>query len=247
MRWWLFLLTGILVCGEASRLEAQSLRGSQASLREQHRVAQEHDFTFLETPADVLRFVRSGLLVELPGNADYELANPSYPYARPEVRLFVKRLAAQYRAACGEKLVVTSLTRPTSGQPSNAASLSVHPTGMAVDFRISHNPGCRTWLERTLVQMDSRRVINATRERSPPHYHVAVYPTQYRGYVERLSRAGEGGTTVAEVRTHRVGRGETLWDLARLYDTSVSRLKQENGLDTSRIYAGQTLRVPAAR
>ena len=36
----------------------------------------------------------------------------SFPFARPEVELFVQRLSGQYRRACGEQLVVTSLTRP---------------------------------------------------------------------------------------------------------------------------------------
>ena len=38
-------------------------------------------------------------------------------YARPEVVLFLERLGKQYREACGEPLVVTSLTRPKSSQP----------------------------------------------------------------------------------------------------------------------------------
>ena len=51
-------------------------------------------------------------LVELPtgGEAmmteDFELHRVSFPYARPELDLFLRRLSAQYRAACGERLVV---------------------------------------------------------------------------------------------------------------------------------------------
>jgi LysM repeat protein len=132
----LLVFVAVLLTAQAAA-EAQTLRGSRASMNEQHRVAREHDFTFLQTPADVERFVQLGLLVPVPGNEDYTLARPAFPYARPEVRLFIERLAKQYRAACGEQLVITSLTRPLNRPPRNASSLSVHPAGLAVDLRVS--------------------------------------------------------------------------------------------------------------
>lgn len=104
----------LLVAPLGSTAEAQSLKGSTASMIRQNQVAQENQFTFLETPADVRRFVEAGYLVVVPGNADYRLHNVPFPYARPAVKTFIERLARQYRAACGEALVVTSLTRPTS-------------------------------------------------------------------------------------------------------------------------------------
>ena len=51
--------------------------------------------------------MRRGDLVHLPGNADYTLKEVSFPYARPEIKLFVERLAARYHAHCREPLVVT--------------------------------------------------------------------------------------------------------------------------------------------
>ena len=101
----------------AAPAEAQSLRGSSASMDRQNAQARAHDFTFLRDGRHVMTFVNSGLLVPLRGNSNYELNGVSYPDARPEVKLFVERLSAQFRAACGEKLVVTSLTRPQNGQP----------------------------------------------------------------------------------------------------------------------------------
>lgn len=265
----------------------QSLRGSTASLDLQNRVAREHDFTYLETPADVRRFVSAGYLVPIPGNANYELAGVSYPYGRPEVRLFIERLSAQYRAACGEKLVVTSLTRPRSQQPPNASPRSVHPTGMAIDLRISQRSACRNWLERTLLSLEGAGVLDATRESNPPHYHVALFPRQYAAYVERLEGRGgspvlasaAGGATgpagagvgaslaVASAEeeapvgaatavaldasgapaglSHRVARGETLWSIARRYGTTVEAIQRANGLASTRITAGQVLAIPA--
>jgi LysM repeat protein len=181
------LLAGAALLFDGAAVAAQTLRGSQHAMQKQNRVAHQHDYTFLQTSADVRRFIDLGLLVELPGNDDYELAKVSHPYARPAVKLFVERLATQYRAACGEKLVITSLTRPVREQPRNASDLSVHPAGMAVDLRVSGRAACRVWLERTLMSLERQGVLDAIRERNPPHYHVALFPEQYTRYVARLS------------------------------------------------------------
>ena len=185
---WLCLLVG------TSQVHAQSLRGSRTSMREQNSVAQHQDYTFLETSADVWDFVEKGLLVPLNGNSNYKVEDASYPYARPAVKLFVERISAQYKDGCGEKLVVTSLTRPLSRQPANASDLSVHPAGMAVDVRRSKKASCRRWLERTLAGLEAKNVLEATRERSPPHYHIAIYPSAYNRYVAQTT-----GSTEAKV------------------------------------------------
>jgi hypothetical protein len=163
-----------------------SLRGSPQSMTRQHAIALEEDRSFFRTPGAVLEEVAEGGLTPLDGNADYRTANVSFPYAAPEVRLLVERVAKEYRATCGEQLVVTSLTRPTARQPRNAHALSVHPAGIAVDLRISQKATCRTWLERTLLALENQEVLDVTRERHPPHYHVAVFPTQYRALVDSL-------------------------------------------------------------
>ena len=169
----------------AMRAEAQSLRGSRTSVERQQSQARQHDFTFLRRRAEVDRFVDAGLLVSLRGSKHYRLHEVSFSVARPEVKLFVERLSAQYYAACGDRLVVTSLTRPTSRQPSNASSRSVHPTGMAVDLRAPDTASCRRWLASALLSLERERVLEATLERSPLHFHVAVFPDEYLAYVAR--------------------------------------------------------------
>jgi len=223
-----------------STLAAASLRGSSESLAIQARAARQHDYTYLRTSSRVKDFAAAGLLVELAGNRDYTLADVSFPYARAEVRTFVERLGRQYRAACGERLVVTSLTRPKSRQPYNASHLSVHPTGMAVDLRQSRRAACRAWLEDTLLALERRDLLEATRERWPAHYHVALFPGPYRRYVAGL---GDGGD--APSRRHKVRSGDTLWSLARRYGTSIDGLRRANGMRSSRLKAGQVLSVPA--
>lgn len=223
--------------------EAQSLKGSRASLYRQQRMAEQHGYSFLRSSSEVHRFVSAGYLVRFPGNADYELASVSFPYGRQELKLFVERLASQYRSACGERLVVTSLTRPFSHQPGNASDLSVHPAGMAVDLRMSSSSRCRSWLERTLLDLERARYVEATREQRPPHYHVVVNSRPYATYVARGARATSAVQT-AEVRRHKVRSGDSLWTIARRYGTTVAAIEQINGLSSSRIKPGQSLIVP---
>jgi LysM repeat protein len=236
-----------LVLG-ASVLEAQSLRGSWASVDRQHDAAVQHDYSFLENGREVRRFIGLGLLVPVRGGGDYRTAGASYPYARPATRTFVERLAGQYRAACNERLVVTSLTRPAARQPSNASEHSVHPTGMAVDLRVSRKRACRSWLERTLLALERAGVLEATRERRPAHYHVAVFPRQYAAHVRQVARASSAAERRAPVvaTRYRVQSGDTLWSIARARGTSVEALQALNGLDSAHIRAGQTLRVPGS-
>ena len=238
------LAAALLVGAIAAPAQAQSLRGSRSSLDRQNRQARQHDFTFLKGSSQLERFVDAGLLVPLDGGAPYRLHDVSFNVARPEVKLFIERLSSQYRAACGERLVVTSLTRPTSRQPSNASSRSVHPTGMAVDLRVPAG-ACRRWLESTLVSLERRRVIEATLERSPLHYHVAVFPSAYMGYVSRLT--GQPATALAAKQAparHTVRRADTLWDLAGRYGTTPARIKAANGLRSDVIRPGQVLEIP---
>jgi hypothetical protein len=166
-----------------------SLRGSPASMQEQNRIAREHSLAFYRTPAEIQGAVERGDLVRFEGNANYAVADfVRHPFAQPELLVFVERLAAQYREACGQKLVVTSLVRASTEQPANAHRLSVHPAGMAVDLRVSDRPACVQWLSDALLGLDQRGVLNATREYRPPHFHVAVYPKQYMEYAaERMA------------------------------------------------------------
>lgn len=239
--WVPVLFTGVLAVVSAGGVEAQSLGGSERSVERAYGQARAHDFTFLRNAAQVRRFVNGGYLVRVPSGRNYLLHGVSFPYARPEVLTFIERLSGQYRSACGEKLVVTSLTRPLSRQPRNASELSVHPTGMAVDLRRSGSRACRTWLERVLLSLERTGVLEATRERYPSHYHVAVFPRPYGAYVARLVAREQAR---GEQLRYTVRRGDSLWTIARRHGTTVNQIKAANGLDGSRIYQGQVLTVP---
>ena len=225
----------------AAPATAQSLRGSNSSLDRQNRVARQHDFTFIDTTERVRYFASQGWLVRVQPTRDFTLHAVSFPYARPEVDLFIRRLGSQYRRACGERLVVTSLTRPTTRQPGNASDRSVHPTGMALDLRLSGDRNCRRWLERVLVDLERAGVLEATRERRPVHYHIALFPRQYAAYVDVLT--ARQAVEERESHPYTVRSGDSLWTIARTHGTTVDEIKTANGLSGSRIYPGQVLGV----
>jgi hypothetical protein len=170
---------------------AGELAGSPRSMQRQHAIAVAESLDFAATSAQLRRLVASGELVPVESDVDYVIdAQVPHRFARPEVRLLIERLAAQYRAATGHRLVVTSLVRPSSEQPRNAHPLSVHPVGMALDLRVPASARDRAWLERTLLALEGEGVLDVTRERRPPHYHVAVYPAEYLAWVARRDSLG---------------------------------------------------------
>lgn len=215
----------------------QSLNGSRASMDRQNAQAAAHDFSFLETRARVATFVDAGYIVRLTGNRDYDLHDVSYPYARPAVRLFVERLGSQYHSACREKMTVTSLTRPVSEQPSNSSEDSVHPTGMAVDLRVPGSRSCRDWLNSVLLSLEGTGVLEATRERSPAHYHIAVFPQPYEAYVASLADMSP--------EEYIVHRGDSLIAIAGRTGTTVPELRATNGISGDLIRVGQKLKIPS--
>lgn len=257
------LALALVACLLPASAFGQSLHGSPASLDKQNRVANLHDFTRLQRGSQVGRFAEAGYLVRVRNGKHFRLHDISYPYARPEVNLFIERLGRQYHAACGRQLVVTSLTRPMSEQPRNGSRRSVHPTGMAIDLRYSRSRACRAWLESVLLDLEGKGIVEATRERYPPHYHVAVFPRPYAQYVARIEGraprvAQSSRTTSSSSRTsapastnagdaiyHHVDRGHNLTAIAGRYGVTVSAVRQANNLSSDRILAGQTLRIPA--
>lgn len=178
-------LLAVLMMAQAGAARGDSLRGSPSSMARQHEVAVKEDYSFLRTPKEVQKLASVGALVAVTENENLTLSKVSYPYARPEVRDFVERFAARYREATGSPLVVTSLTRPEAAQPRNAHKLSVHPAGMAVDLRIPADGAARSFIERSLLEMERAGVLDVTRERSPAHYHIAVFAEPYAAYAAK--------------------------------------------------------------
>lgn len=226
---------------------AQSLHGSRASIARMYRGARAEGLRFYGTPAAVRGAVRGGRLVRLASTHGVGVSDDvSFPYVRPQTRTFVQRLGVQYRAACGDRLVVTSGVRPATRQPANSSARSVHPTGMAVDLRKPEGRRCLGWLRRTLLELEDAGVIEATEERDPAHFHVAVFLSRYRRYVEArnpVQLAGASRAAASSVR-YRVRHGDTLSEIAQEHDVPMRTLIDANDLAGDDIVAGQVLVIP---
>ena len=203
MRKWLGLMLAVTMVapGDALAERSVSLRGSPASMQGQNGIARDLGLDFYQTADDIRAAVSRGELVRLEANEDYAVADfVRHPFLQPELILFVERLSKQYREACGQRLVVTSAVRPINEQPGNSHALSVHPAGMAIDFRVSDRQACRNWLEDAFLNMEAQGLLDATREYRPPHYHVAVFPREYGEYAaERMAIEEKERLAAAEI------------------------------------------------
>ena len=107
----------------------------------------------------------------------------------------------------------------------------------------SLNSVCRHWLESTLLYLEAAGVLEATRERRPSHYHVALFPERYARYVSNVSTSAGSGNGVSAASRYMVREGDSLWTIARRHGTTVPKLRAANDIRGSRIYAGQLLTV----
>lgn len=240
------MLSGLLlsVLFGATFAQAQSLKGSATSIERQYQAARSYGLAFVDSASAVRRYVGPGQLVRVNPSRYLKLHDVSYPYAVPATKVFLNRLSSQYYSACGEKLTVTSLLRPRDRQPANSVAKSVHPTGMAIDLRVPRSSKCRSWLERVLLSLERDRVLDVTRERRPPHYHVALFVEKYERRLG-IQSAPATGLASAPGGSYTVHRGDTLSEIASLTGVSVSQLRAINGLKGNRIYSGQKLRLGA--
>jgi LysM repeat protein len=226
---------------------AQSLRGSPASVDLMYTSARGIDLAFLENPASIYRAAVEGDLKLISITEDLDLDGATFPFVLPNTLRFADSLAAAYHAGCGERIVVTSGARPIDEQPRNASPKSVHPTGMAVDFRKPSNPVCLAWLRKNLVQLEDAHVIEATEEHHPPHFHVAVLhqqaesPRVVANVQSPAATTGSASGDLADVHSYTVRAGDNLWTIAHRYGTTSDALEKLNHLPGSRIRVGQVL------
>lgn len=256
----------LCLCAVPAVLSAQTLRGSPASVDLMYASAHAKDLAFLHSRGDIYEAASDGDLALLSINDDVMLERVTFPFVLPSTRTFVDSLATKYRAACGERLAVTSGARPIAEQPRNASPKSVHPTGMAVDFRKPAGGPCLTWLRASLVDLEKRGIIEATEERHPVHFHVAVLEQQVP--TRRVARAAPPISTKTAVATapsrvttesngevaapdkkgagttYTVRAGDNLWNIARKHGTTPDRIQELNGLKGSRLRVKQILKLP---
>jgi hypothetical protein len=256
-----------------------SLRGSRRSVDRMYDYAVDRDLRFLRTRTGARDAVGAGRLIPLPVSGPYvhyRVVGARYPYALPATNDFVRELAAAYRNGCGERLVVTSALRPKTEQPRNASPKSVHPTGMAVDFR-KPTGKCLTWLRGALLAYERAGVIEAIEERRPPHFHVAVFgdrwarftrgeaapaavpapaelaaaPAATRSPAAKAARARPAVRTVAKASTRKVAKAPARKAAARRYTVrkgdSLWSIARRHGTTVARLRAANGLRSSAVR
>lgn len=229
-----------------------------------YTTAQSENLEFLHTTSDVYQAARLGVLKLITITEDLDLERATFPFVLPATLRFADSLAHEYHIGCGERIVVTSGARPIDEQPRNASPKSVHPTGMAVDFRKPRNPVCLAWLRTNLLALEDRHVIEATEERHPAHFHVAVLRQAPEPRITTLASNGEVAPSVtnsagrgrrardvdhtsdrvARAHAYRVQPGDNLWTIAHRIGTTPQRIQALNHLGTSRIRPGQTLSLP---
>lgn len=232
------LLISCLYSGASFSGVRVTLKGSSVAIMESFHKAEADDYTFLSSESQVGRFVDKGYLVDLGASKHYAVKHDvQFAVVRPEVRLFIQRFSEQMFADCNEILVVTSALRLTTRQLRNSSKYSVHPTGMAIDLRVPvNNTNCKEFIEGTLLLLERRGVLQATKERWPPHYHVVVYPKQYGAYVARMLNK--------DIPEYEIVSGDNLYDIAKRYGTSSQELIIINNIkDPSKIWPGQKIRL----
>jgi LysM repeat protein len=240
----------LALCGSA--VQAQTLKGSAASIDKQYRAAVSYGFSFVKTASALQSNMSTNRLIRVTPDRYLDLHDVSYPYAVPGTRLFLSRLSQQYYNTCGEKLTVTSLLRPRDRQPANSVAHSVHPTGMAVDLRIPPTPRCRAWLEKTLLTMERNNAVDVTRERYPPHYHVAVFtrPTETQvaaltGATSDITAASDAQDAVHQARV--TGVQDTLAKAQQARIAKATSAPQTGSYQRYVVRRGDTLSEIAAR
>lgn len=198
----------VLVLGAIpATLPAQSLRGSKATVEKMYWFAQSNRLQFHRTAESVQAAAGAGRLVELPEiGRGYELAGGvGWPYVTRETKQFLETFAPQVERACGAPLIVTSATRPTSRQPRNANARSVHPAGVALDFRRPPRGPCQEWMRKALLELERRGYIEAIEERHPVHFHIAVLTPPGRARTAPTLQLAVRGTPVPRVVTTSTG------------------------------------------
>ncbi len=224
----------LLLCINAS---GASLKGSKFAIKQAYNEAKRHNFSFLESENRLQWFVRQNLLVELVSEVNYVVVPMKLgrPYVRPAVRIFTQQSSRNLFAECGERLFITSALRFTTRQPKNSVPNSVHPTGMALDIK-APSKKCREGFEAELLYLETKGLIQATKERWPVHYHVVVYPEQYSANIALHARNNK--------TQYKVKKGDVLSIIAKRFGTTLTELVTLNGLDSPDfLRIGQEIRL----
>lgn len=162
----------------------------------------KYKLTRIPDIAALKRMIRQGHIVRVPdkgdgfildrriGSNEPKRANQAYfRYARPFTARFLKRLGHQYAQKFKRRFVITSLVRTCDYQNrlartnDNAANCrqTSHTTGATFDMRYGSMPKANiSWLTLAFLELESKHLLQATKEQGQPVFHVMVYPPYMR-------------------------------------------------------------------
>ena len=147
------------------------------------------------------------------------------------------------RLRAGQKLKIP--VQPTNSKHARRLAAATKPTleagqGDRVVYKVRRGDTLWDIAQSQGVSPDQIRAWNTLR--ATGHIHPGDKLTIWRAPTQK--RSGSSVTLANARQYHRVRRGDTLWDIARLYKTSIRELKRLNGIrDASQIKAGDRLRL----
>ncbi|MGA8018488.1 MAG: LysM peptidoglycan-binding domain-containing protein [Desulfobacterales bacterium] len=117
------------------------------------------------------------------------------------------------------------------------------PTRAVVYHRVRRGETLSTIARKYRVHVNSIMRANNLRR---SNYIVAgrLLKIPMAGY--RYQAAITSGTTVAAAETHKVARGDNLWNIAKRYGTTTNKIQEINNLRSTKLYTGQVLKLPGS-
>ena len=157
------------------------------------------------------------------------------PFRGDEVRLD-HALAGKVAASCAS----TSSEELAALNPAVDGAVFVGHGNIPRGYVLRVPPGAAGSFAQHLAQVAAD--VRALPERQVRPTHTA---RRSRGATRSTGEPTRTASADGPVRTHRVGKGQTLSHIAKQYRVSVKRLKGFNSLRSSAVKPGQILRIPA--
>ncbi len=117
------------------------------------------------------------------------------------------------------------------------------PTRAVVYHRVRRGETLSTIARKYRVNVNSIMRANNLRR---SNYIVAgrLLKIPMAGYRYRAARTSN--TKVSAAETHKVARGDNLWNIAKRYGTTTNKIQEINNLRSTKLYTGQVLKLPGS-